>query len=362
MKIHRYAILTAIGIVILFAFLALFFFWVEETIPQDNSLTEDPMDQIVEESESQLYLTVMTHMEQSFFDDRDEDIFLEHVEQLRYAMDQADRVGAILSIESEKPFAEANFIWDIPILQEILDRGHGVQTHCDLGSKYTQEKMSGHKYAEAFAENKEIVDRLIGEENNLGCSGGAGINDWAVAASLAGFKYINGIVAGHLLAMDYENRPGEKWTDEYLSSDGWHMEFPENLEDRIYPLALADATDFMEDDNPVIIMLPGTIGRLDHALEGPDDLCVRTGSCEFTNEDIDAMLTTIQEVIDIYDPELGVAKMTVYVPASLYNEENNLLFNYFFEEIGKLRDENLIKFGTHKEIYEAFVEQEGLDI
>ena len=360
MKMHRNVILASIVIVILLAMLALFFFWIEETVPQDNQQIEKPVEEVTQEPEGQLYLTVMTHMEQSFFDDRDEELFLEHVEQLRYAMSLADEVGAILSIETEKPFAEANLIWGLNFLQEVLDAGHGVQTHCDLGSDYTQEPLTAIEYSAAFRENKSIVDRLVGIENNIGCSGGAGINDWALGASLAGFKYINGIVAGHLLAMTYENRPDEKWTDEYLSSQGWHLEFPEDLEDRIYPLALANASDFIEDEDPVIVVLPGTIGRLDHALEGPEDPCVRSGSCQFNSDDISAMLEKIQEVIDIYDPELGVAKMTVYVPSNLYTEANGVLLKNFFKEIGSLQDAGLIKFGTHKEIYEAYAAQENL--
>ncbi|MBT3230842.1 hypothetical protein HN358_03645 [Candidatus Uhrbacteria bacterium] len=364
MKMHRHVVLTSIIIVILLAALALFFFWIEETIPQNNEAENTPDEVVIDNSqepEDQLYLTIMTHMEQSFMDDKDEDVFLEHVEQLRYAMELAQEVGAILSIESEKPFAIANRAWSVPILREILEHGHGVQTHCDLGSRYTGVDLTAEEYSEAFKENKILVDGLIGEENNIGCSGGAGINDWVTAASLAGFKYLNGIVAGHLLAMDYENRPGEKWTDDYISNEGWHDNLPEDLYESIYPIPLADSNDLIADDDPVIIIMSGTIGPLYYQYED-GDLCIKNGNCELTSEDIDTAVSTILDIAEHYDSERGVAKITIYVQSVLYDEENEMVLKYFFSEMAKLEEQNIIQFGTHKEIYEAYIEQTGFDL
>ncbi len=365
MKSHRNAILTSIIIVILLAVLALFFFWMEETVPQDSDDQTTPgvisMDD-VDEPENQLYLTIMTHMEHEFTDDENEMGFLLHVEQLRFAMELADTVGAILSIESEKPFAIANSIWGINILQEIFESGHGVQTHCDLGSRYADIEISAEDYSKSFERNKSIIDDLIGEENNLGCSGGGSINDWATAASLAGFKYLNGIVGAHLLAIPYENRPDEKWTDEYIKGDGWHVSLPEDIYEAIYPIPLADSNDLIADDDPVIIMMPGSIDRLDYAAEDEDDKCRKSSSCEFTAQDVDVIVASIIDVAEHYDPERGVAKMTVYIPSNLYVKDNVVLLNYFFSEIGKLEDMGLFNFGTHKEIYEAYIEQTGFDL
>ncbi|MFH1611208.1 MAG: hypothetical protein ABIA83_01240 [Patescibacteria group bacterium] len=362
MKIKRNIIISGLILVIMFAFVALAFFWIEETIPQDSIDNNESISKEKEEPDRQLYLTVMTHMEYNFNDDKNETLFLNHVSELRYAMDLADAVGAKLNIESEQPFAIANTVWNLNIMKEILDRGHGVQTHCDLGSKYTAVAMSPIKYSSAFKENKNLVDVLVGAQNNLGCSGGAGINDWVLAASIAGFKYINASVAGHLLAMPYENRPGEIWTDEYLNGEGWHTEFPVDFADSIYPLPFADATDFLPDPDPVIIVMPGSTGRLDNTYEGTDDACAKHQNCEFTIEDIDATIDLIKEASDVYNPELGVAKITVYIPVVLYENSNQDLLVTFFDEIGKLEDQGLIKFGTHKEVYEAYIEQTGFEL
>jgi len=367
MKSQRTVILASIVIVILLAVITLFFFWIEEAVPQNNiDEIDTPAEEVFEKPENQLYLTVMTHMERPFMDDQNESIFLQHVEELRYAMELADEVGAILSIESEQSFALANEIWDLNIMNEIFENGHSVQTHCDLGSSYIRTELTPTEFSVGFKENKTLVDNLIGVENNLGCSGGPGVNDWALGASIAGFKYLNGIVGGHLLAMPYENRPGTIWTDEYLESDGWHAELPEDPYERIYPIPFANARDFEADENPVIIAMPGTIGALYFAFEddgvGELDPCKKNGNCEFTIEDIDATIEKILDISDHYDPERGVAKITIYIQSALYIEENEAVLKYFFSEIGKLEDRGIFNFGTHKEIYEAYIEQTGFDL
>lgn len=358
MPIHRHSILTAIALVIILAVLALCFFWIEETIPQDNQVAESPVIEGIDgTSETQLYLTIMTHMERNFKDDENEYLFLDHVEEIRYGMALADEVGAKLNIETEQAFALANRIWGIPILREIVESGHGVQTHCDLGQRYIHTSVSDEEYAEAFRENKDLVDAAVGAENNLGCSGGASVNDWAIAASLAGFNYINGIVAGHMLAMPYENRPGTQWTDEYIAGEGWHENISDNVADTIYPVPLANAQDFEPDSDPVIVMMAGTIGRIDQAEEEEDNLCIKQNNCAFTKADIDVLVDEMRDIADQYDPERGVAKITVYVPVEIYSPENEAVLNYFFSEVKKLETQGLIKFGTHKEIYEAYIAQ-----
>jgi hypothetical protein len=150
-----------------------------------------------------LYLTTMTHMEQNFVDDRDQAVFNLHIQQLGYGMDLADKYGAILTIESEKPFARANSIWGRNVMAEIVARGHGVGTHCDIG--YGRGKINTgltvEKFAAQMTENKSLVDALVGAENNLGCSGAGSQTDYILAATQAGFGYINGIVALHYLPM-----------------------------------------------------------------------------------------------------------------------------------------------------------------
>ena len=77
-------------------------------------------------------------------------------------MDLADVVGAKLNIETEKSFAIANQTWGLYIMKEILDRKHGVQTHCDLGQSYTSMEINPLQYSQAFKENKDLVNVQVG--------------------------------------------------------------------------------------------------------------------------------------------------------------------------------------------------------
>ncbi|MDP2624721.1 MAG: hypothetical protein Q8P27_00880, partial [Candidatus Peregrinibacteria bacterium] len=244
----------------------------------DSTETEEP-GTVTHNEDAPLYITTMTHMEGNFNDDVVEAVFWKHVEELEYGMDLAEEYGAILTIESEKPFARANVIWEYNIMEEIMNRGHGVGTHCDIGAQETD--MSVEEFTELFKENKELVDALVGEENNLGCSGGGSATDWVLAASAAGFKYIDGIVGFHYLAMPLSARP-EGWTDAYIRGGAYHNAAPDNIEERIYLILMKDAQDFEHDEDGVIVMSSGEFQRIDSWAEGGRDACSSGGRGEDT--------------------------------------------------------------------------------
>jgi hypothetical protein len=108
----------------------------------------------VSSGEAPLFLTTMTHMESNFTDDRDQAVFLRHI---------------------ELPFAIACEKWGLNMLQEALDRGMGVGTHSDLGLK---DNFSIDQFARELVDRKEAVDRLVGAENNRGTSGAGSHPGW----------------------------------------------------------------------------------------------------------------------------------------------------------------------------------------
>jgi hypothetical protein len=298
-------------------------------------------------------MTTMTHMEHGFDDDINRNVFLLHIEQLTYGMDLADEYGAVLTVESEQPFAIANVTWNRNFMAEILARGHGVGTHCDFG--FRDEVMPVERYSRSFAENKALVDDLVGPENNLGCSGGGGANDWAIAASLAGFKYLDGIVGMHYLAMPLENRPAPSWTDDFIYNEGYHRNTPVDLYQRIYPFMVADATDFAPDENGVILVSSGELGALALMAEGTAETGGSCRDCPLTTEDVDALVRLIREVDRNRDPA-RVAKLTVYIPVSDFVPENEAVLRYFFEQVRILEQEGLIAWATQLQVYQAYLQ------
>jgi hypothetical protein len=309
-------------------------------------------------ADAPLFLTTMTHMEGNFTDDRNRMVFQRHVGQLRYGMDLAGEYEALITIESEKPFARANATWGVNILAEIQSRGFGVGTHCDIG--YNEPPMSVADYAAMFTENKSLVDALIGAENNLGCSGGGSVNDWALAASQAGFKYLDGIVAMHYLSMPLENRPSPVWTDDFIRNGHFHLNAPVDLFERIYPFEVADALDFEPDPNPVILVSSGELGLISAAAErgrefedgGPvlhDDEYV------FDEADIDVIVQAIR-IVEAARDRSRIAKLTVYIPCSYFDPENESVLRYFFAEMQTLAEEGVITWATQRQVYEAYMD------
>ncbi len=304
-----------------------------------------------------LYVATMTHMEGNWNDDKVEKLFLQHVEQLRYGMDLAAEYGALLTIESEKPFARANAKWNLNIMAEVRDRGFGVGTHCDIG--FNDPPLSVEQFAAEFTENKSLVDALIGAENNLGCSGGGSVNDWAQAASRAGFQYLDGIVSMHYLAMPLQNRPGSEWTDDFIRDGHYHLNSPVDLTQRIYPFEVADARDFLPDSNPVILVSSGELGLFSAMAEkgreyggGP---VLHDDEYAFDNADVDALLAIIRDV-DKNRDRTRIAKLCVYLPANAYVKENEEVLRYFFGQMQVLQEQGTLTWATQRQIYEAYME------
>jgi len=314
--------------------------------PQDCAAASDQAPL----ADAPLFMTTMTHMEQGFDDDTNQAVFLLHVDQLRYGMDLFDAYGARMTVESEQPFARANALWGLNIMAEIFDRGHGVGTHCDIG--FREPRMPVEEFASLLRENKELVDALVGAEDNRGCSGAGGVNDWALAAHQAGFEYLDGIVGMHYLAMPLSSRPDPTWTDDYIIQEAFHVEAPVDLEDRIYPFLVRDALDFEPDADGVILVSSGGIGRLDCLVEHAQTGMQATG-CPLAEDDVDALVATILEIDEMRDRS-RVAKITLYLPVGIFVPENEDILRLFLARTQDLAEQGVIEWATQAQVADAY--------
>lgn len=296
-----------------------------------------------------IYFTTMTHMEGNFKDDKDEDLFLKHVEQIRWAINLFDEYGVKLTIESEQSFATANSTWNLNILKEVVDAGHGVGTHADFGGQ--EKRIPLNRYTMLFETNKKLVDDLVGTENNQGVSGGQGQNNWLQAAANAGFKYMDGVVGFGMLAIPEDKRP-ENWTDEYIRKTSYHDPVPLSLEERIYPFGLADLDDFEPDNNPVLIINDGGIGEIASMYEGRSNC---DPDCVLEKNDIDKIFGIIEEADEIHDPSM-LAKLNIHIPLVTFKEDNEEVLRYFLEGLKKYQEDGIIEFATQFETYKAYIE------
>lgn len=319
---------------------------VVEQDSQPNENEEQP------QGTAPLFISTMTHMEGKFTDDVDQDVFNKHVTDLRYAMDLYDEYGAKMTVESEQSFAKANTKWGLNFLQEIIDRGHGVGTHADFGA---QSAIPLGKYVMRFADNKALIDNLVGEENNRGVSGGFGPGDWVTAASRAGFDYMDGVTGFAYLSMPLTARPDD-WTDEYIRATAYHDPIPPALEDRMYFFELADSSDLVPDENGMLTISGGELGELQSLGEGRNN-CVP--NCTLDESDIEVAVDAIEQAIASRDTS-RVAKINMHIPPSVFVEANEELLRSFFEAIAPFVERGELQWATQREAYEYYEDFENI--
>ncbi|MEK9159611.1 MAG: hypothetical protein AAB383_02670 [Patescibacteria group bacterium] len=311
-----------------------------ETAPEE---TAEPV--VTEVEALPIYISTMTHMEGIFKDDQVENVFLKHVEDLRWAMDLFDEYGAKLTIESEQSFAKANTKWDLNFLAEVVERGHGVGTHMDAG--FNETSLSA--LTADFKENKKLIDDLVGAENNRGMSGGSSGVDWVTAAREAGFEFMDAVTALGYLSMDESLRP-EGWTDAYIKKIVYHDPIPVDFEERIYPRVFEDAQD-LESDEEGLVVLFGDVGEFSSLAEGRKTCGTQ---CTFDSDDAKAFLAAIDEAEAVRDPS-KFARLNMHIPAALLVKENEALLRELLAGIQEYTDAGIAKWATQVEAYEAFM-------
>lgn len=294
-----------------------------------------------------LYFTVMTHMEGNFVDDQNSEVFRLHNRQIEYGMQLFDEYDAKLTIESEQPYARANVRWGRNMLQEIIDAGHGVGTHCDIGANIDNVPLDA--FTQMFAENKMLVNELVGEDQNRGCSGGNGSNDFVTAAHNAGFEYLSGMVGFAYLALDEDQRP-DGWTDEYIRAVTYHDPVPLDFEERIHLFELADLEDLEPDEQGLIVVNGGGIGEISSMAEGRKN-CFP--DCVLTMEDIDEIFGLIDEALELRDPS-RIAKLNLHIPVKMYTEKNEEILRYFLEGIDEYVVNGQVEWATQLEVFKAY--------
>lgn len=306
-----------------------------------------------EEAGYPVYLSTMTHMEGGWvMAATDEDFFDLQAGKLRRGMDIAERYGAVLTIESEIPFAQGSLKFGDNVLAEALERGHGVGTHCDISP---QERFSVAEMVEQARLRKQLVDQLVGAENNLGCSGAGGYGDWYEGLVGAGFAYVNGLVGFHYLALSPAERP-VGWDNRAILKEWFHYPAPQD-ESYYYPFLISELG-FEEDVNGDLLVSAGSIGNIETLAEAEvvgeyDTDCGR--ECEFNEADAKAAEDFVRDFVAQHDGSRP-GKIVVYLPTSVMDAEDEDALEAFFATMEELVEEGLVQWASQVEVYEAMVE------
>lgn len=328
--------------------------FIEPSDDEDMVIVDEEEEEVVEEEEvlddAPLFFSTMTHLEGGWeMALINEGFFNRQAEYLRTAYDYAKEYDATITIESEIPMAEAMVKWGDNLLQEALDAGQGVGTHCDTTPSA---RFSDPEIIEEISLRKAAVDALVDASENLGCAGAGGFGDWYVGMVGAGFKYIDGLVGFHYLAMDESELPNG-WNYRSILNEYFHDHAPQDDDLRYYPFRIREVG-FTPDDEGELVVSAGDVGQitaLDESLRTGtwDGGC--EGQCEFTEEDVDALVAFIREFNETRD-RTRVAKLQVYIATQVYDDP---MIEYFFSELQKLQDEEVMQWASQKEVYEAFV-------
>lgn len=306
-----------------------------------------------------ILITTMTHLEGNWLEAASNQVYFSRQASLvRRGMDVAEEYGAVLTIESEIPMAEGMTTFDDNLLAEALERGHGVGTHCDISPKT---EFSDEEMTDEFLRRKELIDALVGTDNNLGCSGGGGPSDWYTGAVGAGFKFIDGGVGFHYLALPPSERP-EGWTNQKIATEYYHDPAPQDFEQYFHPFLISEVG-FTEDPDGDLLMSGGTLARVENISEvGGWSFHETTdcpkNTCPFTEEDAQAAIEFIREFAE-NDDRSRPAKITFYFATQAFETANDEALKAFFAAMQELVDEGLVEWASQREAYETVMEYYG---
>ncbi len=348
------ALLVLVGILGTFVFLRY------QTIAEIESVVISvPEEDEIQQTSSEIapvFFSTMTHLEGGWdFVEKKESMFQDQAKKLRTAMDYAERYDAILTFESEMPFARAMVKWGDNVFQEALDRGMGIGTHCDISPR---RDFSDEEMVDQVLQRKELVDAVVDSSENLGCAGAGGMADWYEGMVGAGFNYIDGTVGFHYLALPLSERP-EGWDDKAIISEHYHDAAPVDHDLKYYPFRIS-RVGFTEDVHGDLVVSAGDIGEIssigDIGEAGDDGWSADCGKdCVIDEADVDAIETAIRSFVATRDTS-RVAKLQVYIATEKFEDPG---IELFFERMQALQNEGVIQWGSQKDVYEAFVQWEN---
>ncbi len=315
-----------------------------KTCPADCS--RETEESVLEGTEA-LNLGLMVHLEGWDHEVVDENAFRLHVEAVRTLAHKLEEYGAVGTFEAHTEFVQAAEKWNDPIMQELVDAGHAIAVHADVGGN-PKEGLTLADMTKQLKIKKKIMEEITGVEVRH-VSGICSHLDWAKAAIDAGYDFVTGIVAYCVMAMDYEDRP-----DEYKNCSTpseCHDVYPPDIEDRIEPWRVSSASDWTTHDpkgDLVIIMEAGGIyGMNEEYGDG-------TGGMELTSEDVEVFIEQLDRAIAAMDDK---SVNTIYLSWSIGDprKPESPVVDEWLQAVQEYVDAGLVEWKTIPEMYDDYV-------
>lgn len=280
-----------------------------------------------------LYLSISIHVEGHFEAVFDQATFEKHRDGILDISETAAEHGAIVSFEISPVFVDAIVKWNDPVLTQLLDDGHALGVHADIGGvgEPTRKELTKELKAQ-----KAALEAVAGVEITH-LSGICSAGKWIEAAKRAGFRTITGVVAYCMTSLD----------DEYLSDESAFVADCESPADchgppvlgkgkRIHPFYVNSSHDWVKDkkaakkkkrDKSVILIVSEGGSSID-CLTETDPSCIPTPA--------DALVAAaaVDEYLGDYKPKkVGVLSWSWSVGRIPPGAFNDVLFSMLNDAI-----------------------------
>jgi len=288
-----------------------------------------------------LYVGLMVHLE-----GRPTNTLIRHIGNrdaiLAYA-DIFDEYGAKPTWEAKEQLASC-IEFDDPYFLGLQARGHGVGVHADLGGSltlpYTQEEfVTDLIFKKVQLESQGVTVRHT--------SGICSHLDWQAAAVDAGFQFTTGLVSYCVLSLPEELRP-EAYAD-CTSPAICHDLFPEDMESRMHPWR-GDMDNWMlhDPDGPLV--------NLTAAIEGLIHLVDESSEPTFTEQDVDAYFTLLDEALTLARPnEVNV----FYLSWSYGSELDTTVLRSWLSRLNAYVEDGRVEWKSLPEVYDLYLTWEA---
>ena len=315
----------------------------------------DQLLELVEKDQPVLYLGMMVHVEGQF-GDAEEEIFLDsHTATTLQFADIFDKYDAKATFEFDRYYIAGMLNWGGEMIQDLVDRGHGVGVHADVGGRAEQEGLDQNSFARILEQMKFDFEQASGVESRH-VSGICSTLDWVDAAARAGFEFTTGGVAYCVMSMPEALRPA---SHRYCENPGkCHDMYPNLTEDRLHPWRVNTAANWLAEDpaGDLVILAPSGV-LYSNAEELAGD-AGQAGHGDFTKEDLDAFFILLDEALESVDPN---KINTLYSSWSIGNAERvaDPLLEEWLQRIEPYVEAGLVEWATLPEVYDYYLAWEN---
>ncbi|MFH1315610.1 MAG: alpha/beta hydrolase fold domain-containing protein, partial [Candidatus Uhrbacteria bacterium] len=298
------------------------------------------------ESETKLHLGIMIHLEGWNNEVTNQGAFEEHATATRLMATTLEKYGAKGTFEARPEFVQASKNWNDNVLAELVERGHGVGLHADVGGNVERDGLDQKGMVSEISKMKIEFEKLSGIEARH-VSGVCSSLDWVAASIAAGFKFTTGGVSFCAMSLSEENQP-EEYSNCPIPSK-CHDVFPSEMSDRIHPWRTSSGANWLEYDPEGELVILAS----DDVLYGYDG-----NYDDMSQSDAEAGISALKEALaNVQEGQVNL----MYVAWSIGSEDKvaSPALEEWLQAVEPYVKAGLVEWTTLPEIYDLYLDWES---